>query len=263
MQKIAIENIKTTQKQQEMIVAMNQELKIAREIHQSILPQFIPDIKDVKIHVSYIPMAEIGGDIYEFVHNELGDTLGVFIADVTGHGIPAALLSSILKATFTFHKNLYSDPAKLLREINSTIISMNNNQMLTAGYLFLNFQDKTANYANSGHPPLLVWRKDLNTIESFYPEGKIIGWLEDSGNRSITIPFRKGDKFYLYTDGITEVRRKSNEIWGDENFKKFLLEYSTIPMEDMVRDLLQTLRNFSGREEEGFEDDITFICIEV
>ncbi|MCC5815291.1 MAG: SpoIIE family protein phosphatase [Leptospira sp.] len=262
MQKVAIENIKTTQKQQEQLVAMNQELKIAGEIHQSILPQFIPDIKNVRIHVSYIPMAEIGGDIYEFIHDKESNSLGIFVADVTGHGIPAALLSSIMKATFTFHKKLYNKPDRLLKEINSTIISMENNQMVSAGYLYLDLKSRIAYYANSGHPPLLVWRKKSNTIESFYPEGKIIGWVEDTNNKLETIPFQKGDKFYLYTDGITDVRKNVSDIWGDENFKRFVLDHASLQEEDMIQELLQTLKNYSGREN-GFEDDLTFIVIEI
>lgn len=262
MQKIAIENIKMNQKQQEMLVAMNQELKIARDIHQSILPQFVPQIPGVSIHVTYIPMAEIGGDMYEFYYNPQTNELGIFIADVAGHGIPAALLSSILKAAFSFHKNYYKEPDKFLKNINASIVSMENNQMASAAYLYLDLKNKTASYANSGHPPLLVWRRKKKTIESYFPEGKMIGWLPDSGNKISKLTFESGDKFYLYTDGITEVRKTLTQIWGEDNLVNFLREYANVPVEEMVKDLLQTLRDFSGKEN-GFEDDISFIVIEI
>lgn len=260
MQKVAIENIKTSQKQQEQLIAVNQELKIARTIHEAILPQNIPKIKNVDIDITYIPMAEIGGDFYEFINDPESQSLGIFIADVTGHGIPAAQMASVIKATFTFHKKSFNKPDKLLREMNSTIISMENNQMVSAGYLYLDFKNKMAHYANSGHPPLLIWRKSTNRMETFYPEGKILGWMDDSNNKLVSTPFLKGDRFFLYTDGITEVRKSISEIWGDENFARFVNDHVHISYDDMIQELLQTLRNFSGRED-GFEDDITFISI--
>lgn len=262
MQKVAINNIKTTQKQQEQLIAMNQELKIARDIHEAILPQVVPKTKHFGIHVTYIPMAEIGGDLYDFVLSEENQSLGAFIADVTGHGIPAAQLASIVKATFTFHKKHFTKPEKLLKEMNATIISMQNNQMVSAGYLYLDGKERIASYANSGHPPLFHWNSATNEINNYYPEGKILGWMDDSNNKSIQIPFRKGDRFFLFTDGITETRRNTNDIWGEENLSRFLKDHVHLPYNDMVQELIQTLKNFSGRED-GFEDDFSLVSIEI
>jgi serine phosphatase RsbU (regulator of sigma subunit) len=262
MQKIAIENIKTNQKQQEQIVAINQELRIAKEIHESILPQSIPSPRGIKIHVCYIPMAEIGGDLYEFFEDPNEDGLGILIADVTGHGIPAAQVSSMVKAVFTFHRKSSNKPDRLLREMNTTLLSIQNNQMISAGYLYIDFKSKVASYANSGHPPLFLWRQKTKKIEKIYSEGKILGWLEDSNNKMQTISYQKGDKFFLYTDGITNTRRNISDIWGEDNFERFIVDHIQLTPEDFVQELLQTLRNYSGSEG-SFEDDITFLYIEV
>lgn len=262
MQKIAIENIKTNQKQQEQIVAINQELRIAKEIHESILPQTIPSPRGIKINVCYIPMAEIGGDLYEFFEDPKEDALGILIADVTGHGIPAAQVSSMVKAVFTFNQKFSNKPDRLLREMNTTLLSIQNNQMISAGYIYFDFKAKTATYANSGHPPLFLWRQKTKQMIKFNPEGKILGWMEDSSNRMETISYQKGDKFFLYTDGITNARRNINDIWGEDNFSRFIQDHIQLTPDDFVQELLQTLKNYSGSED-GFEDDITFIYIEV
>ncbi|WCL49183.1 7TM diverse intracellular signaling domain-containing protein [Leptospira sp. GIMC2001] len=261
MQKIAIENIKTTQKQQEHLIAINQEMKIAREIHQAILPQKIPKLPTLKITVCYEPKEEIGGDLYEFIEEENTGNLGVLVADVTGHGIPAAQVSSMVKAIFTFHKKWISKPDRLLREMNGTLLETHNNQMVTAAYLYIDTKTRLVNYANSGHPPLLVWRKKKMEVESYYPEGKILGWMDDSLNKADSIQLSKGDKIFLFTDGITDVRRSVGEVWGEENFSRFIRDHASLPTDDFVSELLQTLKNFSGLYN-GFEDDLTLLILE-
>lgn len=262
IQQIALENANTNQIQAEQIIALNQEMKIAREIHESILPQNLPEIPGVKIHVEYIPMAEIGGDLYEFVEDSSNQALGILVADVTGHGIPAAQVSSMVKAAFTFHKPQYRKPDVLLSEMNRTLLSIQNNQMVSAGYLFLDLNKRLARYANSGHPPLLLWRKETNLVQSFYPEGKILGWMEDSENKMIELSFQPGDRFFLFTDGITDVRKNTSDIWGEERFTQFILDHIHLPTEEFHRELIQTLRSY-GNLDSGFEDDITLVTIQV
>lgn len=262
MQKDALQSFKTNQKQKEHIISINQELKIAREIHQAILPKSIPDLPGIKIHVHYTPMAEIGGDLYEFIEEESTGNLGILVSDVAGHGIPAAQIASMIKAIFTFHKKWMNKPDRLLKEMNLTLIEANNNQLVTASYVYIDKKNKKILYANSGHPPLLIYRKSKKIVESYYPEGKILGWMQESNNKLDTISFQDGDSIFIYTDGITEVRKNSNEIWGEENFKNFILEHNHLEKDKFTEKLMSTLRSYSNLKQ-GFEDDLTLLIIEL
>jgi two-component system, sensor histidine kinase LadS len=262
MQKDALQNIKTNQKQKEQIISINQELKIARDIHQSILPKTIPNLPGLKIHVNYTPMAEIGGDLYEFIEEESTGNLGILVSDVAGHGIPAAQVASMIKAIFTFHKKWQNKPDRLLKEMNQTLIAAQNNQLVTASYLYIDKKNKKILYSNSGHPPLLIFRKNKHIVESYYPEGKILGWVEDSNNKLDNIPIQEGDIIFIYTDGITEVRRNTNEIWGEENFKNFILDHHHLDKDKFTDKLMTALKKYSNLNQ-GFEDDLTLLIIEI
>ena len=138
------------------LVAVDKELDIARRIQSSILPAAPPAAAGLVVAARYRPMTAVAGDFYEFLH--AGDRqLGILVADVSGHGIPAALLASMVKVAIAAQKAHAPQPAAVLAGMNATLLGQLGGQYVTAAYLFLDREAGLFRYGAAGHPPLLYW----------------------------------------------------------------------------------------------------------
>jgi len=149
-----------------------------------------------------INMASVAGDFYDFIKVD-GKRLGILIADVSGHGVPASLISSMVKIAFSSQLPHAYDPAQVLSGINQILCGKLESDFVTAGYLFIDTENKTATYAGAGHPPLLLWRGSEQKIHEFRGKGIILGQFEDARYQNIELSLKSGDRLLLYTDGVT------------------------------------------------------------
>jgi len=173
------------------LLSIEDELAIAREIQNSILPNSVPEFNNLRISAAYHPMTAVAGDFYEFVPVDQ-NRVGFLVADVSGHGVPAALIAAMIKVAMQSVVSCAHEPREVLRGLNRILSGQLRGQFVTAAYLWLDTEIGKALYSAAGHPPLLCWRNGkLERIES---NGLLFGVTPDSDYPVCEIPLNSGDR---------------------------------------------------------------------
>jgi sigma-B regulation protein RsbU (phosphoserine phosphatase) len=246
-------------KNERELVTIARELETARQIQSFILPQKTVEIKDIYIAVQYVPMASVAGDFYDFIKVD-EKCLGILVADVSGHGVPASLISSMVKIAFSSQQPHMHNPAQVLSGINKILCGKLESDFVTAGYLFIDTEKQVATYAGAGHPPLLLWRGTEQKIYEYLEKGIILGQLEDARYKNIEFNFKSGDRFFLYTDGIMEAANASGDLFGWSRFKEFITSHADLSVGNFADGLIQCISNWSGKNiDEALDDDLTLV----
>lgn len=201
---------------------VQQELSTARRIQSSIIPQSCPAVNGLRLATRYQPMTEVAGDFFDFLQTS-DHFLTILVADVSGHGVPAALVACMLKVCFAAQKQNSADPAAILAGLSRMLRDSLGGQYLTAACAAINTESRTVTYAGAGHPPTLLARVETREIELLAENGLFIGPFPNASYANMSVSFRKGDRLLLYTDGITEANDRNGEEFGRENLEQFLL----------------------------------------
>jgi sigma-B regulation protein RsbU (phosphoserine phosphatase) len=245
------------------LLDINNELEMAREIQLSILPHEIPQIRGLEIAARYIPMSSVAGDFYDFIIVD-EKHLGILIADVSGHGLPAALIASMLKGALAAQSQDAFDPARVLSGLNRSLCGRFKHHFVTAAYVFVDLERKSMSYAGAGHPPLLFWRSSTATASEVLENGLLLGMFPHATYSLVEIALAPGDKVVLYTDGILETRSPSEQEFGVDLFKGFLESNHNLNADAFADLLLDELSNWSEHPKGiGKEDDITLLAINI
>jgi two-component system sensor histidine kinase ChiS len=253
--------LKEAVEENKKLTTIKQEIELARTIHLSTIPKKIPSLPGMEITVKYLPMQIIGGDFYDF-HEIDEKRIGAFIADISGHGVPAAIIASMVKIAFYMLRNLAADPDLLLNEMNRILTGYLENQFATAGYVLIDRGRMKLSYARCGHEPLMLFRKKDNTLHELIPAGRLIGYSSESNCEINEADIEPGDRIILYTDGITGVYNKDREIFSVNFLKNTILRSRELSASDMTESLTGILRRWRGLDEE-FEDDVTLVVIDI
>lgn len=150
---------------------IEKEMETARQIQKSILPKYLPGNNNLSIAASYYPMTAVAGDYYDFIEIDKNRT-GFLIADVSGHGVPAALIASMIKVAMQSLTDYANDPGKLLKVLGNILFNQLNDQFVTVSYLFIDYEKQIAKYSAAGHPPLYYWNSAKVKIEQI----KVMGY---------------------------------------------------------------------------------------
>lgn len=239
----------------ERLQFLSKELEIARRIQMSILPRTLPATPQLKLAARYVPMREVGGDFYDFLRVD-EHRLGMLIADVSGHGIPAALIASMVQVAVASQVPHAHDPALVLAGMNQALCGKLKGQFVTAAYLFLDLTEGTLRYAAAGHPPVL-WQRHQAGIERLVSNGLALGFRASTRYTTITRALQPGDRFLLYTDGLIEAHNPSKEQYGEERVSSILADDK--PLEAVAGALLESVSRWAGDDP---EDDVTFVLVE-
>ena len=241
---------------EEALLAIRNELEIARRIQTSILPVGMPEISGLHVAAQYVPMSEVAGDFYDFlVVDEM--RLGVLIADVSGHGVPAALVASMVKVAIAAQAEHADDPAKVMTGLNSILTGKMQGQFVTAAYLFLDLETGMGRYSAAGHPPLLHYCAASNSIQSVVENGLLLGVLPFASYTSKTLTVGHGDRFLLYTDGVLEASLRGEEF-GEDRIKLVLSQpLSAVQLcASLSKEVSAWSKGIAG-------DDITIVAVAV
>jgi serine phosphatase RsbU (regulator of sigma subunit) len=247
--------------QQEMVARerLEREIEVARQIQRTLLPDHLPEFPDWELASSWKTARQVGGDFYD-VFELPGRRLGLFIADVSDKGVPAALFMAL---TRTLVRAVVFDavsPAEALRRVNALIIPDNQQGMfVTAVYGVLSLDSGEFHYANAGHnPPLWACRAD-GTVEILHRTGAALGVIEDLSMEDRTIKLGPGHCLLLYTDGLTEAFSLQDEAYGMERLCK-LIEASNA---GSVRELLDAIESSvqAFTEPLPLADDMTMLAV--
>jgi sigma-B regulation protein RsbU (phosphoserine phosphatase) len=233
------------------------ELQIAKEIQQSFLLHDKVVTKGVEVAYINIPSSEVGGDYYDIVKLDNGETIFT-INDISGHGIPASLLMSIFRANFTYRIKKDKDIVVTLDHLNSMIVETTEaNHYVTSFTCKYNFKKRLLEYINAGHNPPFLFRDD-KVIE--LKDGSFaVGMFPGVSYTTAAIDIKEKDMLVLYTDGLIEAENCEGEDFSYDRFKKFFKANKRLDVETLKEKLIAELKTFAGRKD--FEDDITFMII--
>jgi sigma-B regulation protein RsbU (phosphoserine phosphatase) len=254
---VAIENVLQTEGRLRLI---EQELGVAREIQNSILPEGTPKIVGLSVAATYRPATSVAGDFYEFVEVD-PKHIGFLIADVSGHGVPAALIASMIKVAMHAVQAEAANPSELMRGLNRILTQQLKGQFVTASYLYLDLENKVARYAAAGHPAMLRWNKS-GEIERVESNGLLFGVLKETEYPSVEFAFRGGDRFLLYTDGLSETENTAGEQFQTQRMSSVIQENHPAGVEQMSETLFRDSAAWQPASLPQ-QDDVTMVLVEV
>ncbi len=239
------------------LLAIENELEIARKMQLQILPAGAPQVGQLRMSAAYQPMTAVAGDFYDFVAiDEM--RVGILVADVAGHGVSAALIASMIKVAMQSVVSVAGDPGAVLGGLNRILSGQLRGQLVSAAYLWLDTENRTARYSAAGHPPLLRWsRAHLEGIES---NGLLFGMLDECEYPVRTMEIEPGQRFLLYTDGVTESENGRGEFFGDARLEEVVRgNQGRSPSEcsDAILDAIRRWRPPSVPQ----QDDITLVVV--
>jgi sigma-B regulation protein RsbU (phosphoserine phosphatase) len=245
------------------LLTIQKELETARKIQLSILPSEIPRIEGLDIAARYIPMTSVAGDFYDFIVVD-EKHIGILVADVSGHGMPAALIASMLKIALSTQGAHAADPARVLLGLNQVLCGKFQQHFVTAAYLFLDMEKRTLTYAGAGHPPLLLWDGSAKGVRDVVENGLFLGKFPFATYSSVELAIKPGDRALLNTDGISETTNPAGVEFGTECLKQFLETVQSTSADHLANLLFEELSRWSARGSTvDLDDDITMVAIHV
>ena len=243
---------------------LKKELEYAQLIIKMLLPDKPPVYDRLKIDFRYMPLEEVGGDFFTFFPSNENNNLGVFIADVAGHGVSAALFLSLVKsvAERLFKKFPYK-VTDYLKGLNRELSDNMTNYFLTAVYGFFKEDEKgfTFSFGKAGHPPPLLYVDKDKEVVILKAKGSLIGFLNELEFEEVNIKLHKGDRIYLFTDGIIETTNKNKVMLQHEGLKEIIENNYNVPLAEQLDKVIEEVNLY--REETPEEDDIIIIGFEV
>ena len=238
----------------ERVAAMERELAIARRIQQGLLPASLPEVAGIVAAARLVSAEAVSGDFYDAA--PLNGGIALLAVDVSGHGVPAALIASMAKLAFSQASPRAADPAALLTAMNETLTGNIGDQFFTACCVYLDPVRGLARLGNAGHPPALLLRG--GRVEELKPDGPLGGLLPGARFDATEIALLPGDRILLYTDGVTECHSPDEEDFGQERLAETLIGAKALSPDACVDHVLEALRAWSHRKE-PFEDDVTLV----
>jgi len=251
------------------LAALRQELDTARLIQSSLLPAELPRLPGLDLAVRYVPAAEVAGDVYDFLPTA-GNGLGVLVADVSGHGVPAALVASMIKIAVAALAADAAAPGKVLTGMSHIFHKRLRTQFITAVYVSLDLDAGALRWASAGHPPPLLLRR--GEVRELSSAGAVLGRLGRRDYAESCTSLEAGDRLLVFSDGIPEAASPSGELFGDDRLQAFLAEHGHLAPDAFAGALLSRLEQWSrprpaGAPEEksapGFADDLTLVVLAV
>jgi serine phosphatase RsbU (regulator of sigma subunit)/putative methionine-R-sulfoxide reductase with GAF domain len=232
---------------------MQNKLEMGAELQKSLLPKVFPENSDLNFFYKYLPTSQLGGDFFDVVTVD-DHHIGIIIADVSGHGVSAAMIAAMFKALFNNNKQRSLNPAEILNYLNAEFSHMlNTGDFISAFYLIINTSDYSYEYANAGHPFPLLFQKKSSSIIALDAPGFFIGVFKKSNYISKKSTLLSGDKILFFTDGIIEIRNSEMRQFG---LHRVIQQFKKISANNLNgREIIESIY----REILKFNDDGIFV----
>lgn len=240
-------------------IRMRDELRYARELQLSMLPESAPKLDWVDVSGVCLPATEVGGDYYDYFVER--DRLALVCGDVAGHGMASGLVLSAIRTGFTLLRDSLGNPAAVLRRLHDLVAETSRRRMfVTVSVVLLDHTTREATLASAGHPPVILARADgsLETIDLFAPPLGVRLPVEIPQRR---FPFKDGDVFVLHSDGIYETRNAEGEVYGLERLGAVVRQHTNEPAESLRDAIVADVTGFRGTTEQ--DDDMTVVVCRV
>jgi len=237
---------------------LEEQMQIAKDVQTNLLPSQPPKVKGYDIAGICIPTYEIGGDYYDYIPLD-DQNLAIVIADVSGDGIPSALIMSAFRALLHSQIKADNNPSEIMSVLNQQIPFVSRKRdFISVFYAILNFKEHTFTYTNCGHNPPLLLRSN-GKMELLEQGSAALNILTDAKFNSDSIKLEPGDQIIFYTDGVTEVFSLNSEEYGVERLKNIIRESKVKTASEIVSNIVKSIESFSGSK--LFRDDFTLIVL--
>jgi sigma-B regulation protein RsbU (phosphoserine phosphatase) len=231
---------------------IQQELELARRMQLSILPSAFPDSQAFRVAAKYVPMTSVAGDLYDYL---LADDshAGLLIADVSGHGIPAALIASMVKMAAISQRSQAAQPAQLLAGMNAALCGNTQGQYVTAAYVYLDAEKREMRYSAAGHPAMLLLREGV--VTEIVENGMLLAAVEEPVYSNKTLALEPGDRLLLYTDGLVEARNAEGKLFGDGSLMAALKKSAKLGPSEAIDQMVDAVLRWGTSQ----DDDLTVL----
>ena len=250
---------------------LEEELRIAREIQMSLLPQGPLLMSGLSVTALCVPAREVGGDYYDFFRID-DERLGVLIADVSGKGTSAALYMAELKGLVLSLSQIHTSPRELMITANRIITdNLDARSFITMTYAIVDLRARTLTYARAGHTPLMFLPgpgcEGSHRVQVLAPDGLVLGLKIDKGEMferllaEETMVLHPGDLYLLFTDGITEAMNAGDDCFGEVRLGHLIEEHGHLPSDELRERVLREVQAFVGDAPQ--HDDITLVLLKI
>ena len=237
------------------------ELAMAQKIQSSLIPKVFPETKLLQFSSKYMPMEALGGDLYD-VYQVSDKVFSVMILDVCGHGVPAALITTMAKMSFSNNTKLIKKPSDVIFNVNNELFdSINGNgDYFTAFYGVIDMEKGLLNYCNAGHNTIFLAHSDgsINRLEN---NGPVVGVVRDIPFPATCHSLRNGDRLVLYTDGVIEARNERATLYGEERLMDIIAKNMDSDVKTFTEHVFTDLQSFCGNSPRC--DDIALFAIDI
>lgn len=236
--------------------------EIAKFIQSKIFPSFLPDNDFISIIAKLNPIGETSGDFYDVIEIIPNSVYGVFLADVTGHGVSAALVTIIVKILLSEAIEKHISTKHIMEYINREMCKIFHQRIFfTAFCIVIDFHNKQISYTTGGHSYNLRYNAKTKNIKKITTLGSMMGVMEKLTFPEKIIKLCVNDKFIIYTDGIVETQNDKGQQFGEKRLQNLILEHIDTPSDILINIIEKELKTFMGRNK--YDDDITIIIIDI
>ncbi|MCK6456724.1 MAG: SpoIIE family protein phosphatase [Phycisphaerae bacterium] len=235
------------------------EMERARMIQQRLLPSRETRFQGLSVFSAFVPTTSVAGDLFDLVEFADGSVM-LFVIDVAGHGVPAALYTALLRTVLRYEMNGTTEPHEVLSKTNRQLHAVSDGCDFATCFVarFEPRQDRIQ-YAKAGHEPAILLHPD-GAVDLLETSGLPLGVSLGADYRSGTVPIRTGDRLILYTDGLHEIFDPRGVPFGRERLIKLAAETRRCPAGEQVNGMIDAARAFQGSQ--AFSDDVTLVCVE-
>ena len=236
-----------------------QELALAQQTQESLLPRCLPVFENFRIHAFNSPTRYVGGDFYDFLQLSSGEWMGV-LADVSGKGMPAALLSSMVLGALSMEFRSRTQPQEVLNRVNQLLCEKSLAFQFVTLFLFLLSPDGAGQFISAGHNTAYLFRAATGRIEELVPDAFVLGMFNSASYQSRTLHLDKGDVLVVYSDGLTDAENPQNEMFGEERLLEIIQGTAHSGSRAVEQKFLRAIDDFTQGMPQT--DDITFMVVE-
>src|SRR5271157_281023 len=236
-----------------------QELVLAQETQESLLPRCLPQFENFRIHASSTPTRYVGGDFYDFLQLSSGEWMGV-LADVSGKGMGAALLSSMVLGSLSMEFHSRTQPQEVLNRVNQLLCEKSLPYQFVTLFLFLLNPDGVEQFVSAGHNPAYLFRCATGKIEELESNANVLGLFDTASYESGAFHLDKGDILVVYSDGLPDAQNPRQEMFGEDRLLELIRQEAPSGSHALEQKLLNDIGEFTQGMPQT--DDITFVVVE-
>jgi serine phosphatase RsbU (regulator of sigma subunit) len=236
-----------------------QELALAQETQESLLPRRLPEFENYRVHAFNSPTRYVGGDFYDFLQLSSGEWMGV-LADVSGKGMSAALLSSMVLGALSMEFRSGTQPEEALKRVNQLLCEKSLSYQFVTLFLFLLSPDGAGRFISAGHNPAYLFRASTGKIDRLVSDAHFLGMFDFATYPPRTLHLSTGDVLVVYSDGLTDAHNPREEMFGEERLLNIIHQEAPSGSQALERKLLQAIGEFTQGTPQM--DDITFVVVE-